>query len=541
MSAGEPATPELHTRWRISPVWAIPIVALGVAIWLAYTTLSARGPEITITFRTGEGLEAGKTKVKHNDVELGTVNKVELSPDLTQVIATASMNKAAAEHLKSGTRFWVVRPRLSLSNFSGLETLVSGSYIEMDPGPGDPALSFVGLEEPPVITSDVPGREFILTSDRLGSIGPGTVIYFRSVKVGQVLGYDIEPNGGAIRIHAFVDAPYDKLVYDGSRFWNDSGVSVKAGPQGFKLELESLSAVLSGAVGFDTPDAVRTGAPSKAGQVFSLYDDHEAVLEASFEQRVPLIVEFESSVAGLEVGAPVEFRGIKVGNVTDIQLDYDRATRQALIQVSIDFELQRVVRSGPLPPGVSESTLVAAAMSDLVAHGLRAQLKTASLLTGQQVVAFDFFPDAPPAQISKLGDKLVLPSVPADIESLEASAAELLTHLTQLLERVNKMPIEDVLQQARDVMQAYKSLAEAPEIRSSLKTLDKTLGDADTSLTALDGLLASTQSGYGNDSQVRREISDLLRELQDTAKSVKVLADFVEQHPESFIRGKGGP
>jgi paraquat-inducible protein B len=541
VSAGEPATPELHTRWRISPIWAIPIVALGIALWLAYTTLNSRGPEITITFRTGEGLEAGKTKVKHNDVELGTVNKVELSPDLTQVIAIASMSKAAAAHLQSGTRFWVVRPRLSLSNFSGLETLVSGSYIEMDPGPGDPAFSFVGLEEPPVITSDVPGREFILTSDRLGSIGPGTTIYFRSVKVGQVLGYDIEPNGGAIRIHAFVNAPYDKLVYDGSRFWNDSGVAVRSTPQGFKLQLESLAAVLTGAIGFDTPDAIRTGAPAKAGQVFALYEDHEAVLESSFEQRVPMIVEFESSVHGLEVGAPVEFRGIKVGNVTDIELDYDRVTRQAHIPVSIDFELQRVVRAGPLPPGVSQSALVTAAMSDLVAHGLRAQLRTSSLLTGQQVVAFDFFPDAPPAKIGKIGDKLVLPSVPADIESLEASAGELLTHLTQLLERVNKMPIEDVLQQARDVMQAYKSLAEAPEIRSSLKTLDRTLGDADTSLTALDGLLASAQSGYGNDSQVRREISDLLRQLQDTAKSVKVLADYVDQHPEAFIRGKGGP
>ncbi len=542
MSAEEPVRqPEFHTRRRISPIWAIPIVAAGIAIWLAYTTLSARGPEITITFRTGEGLEAGKTRVKHNDVDLGVVNKIELSPDLSQVIATASMSKSAASHLNAGTRFWVVRPRLSLSNFSGLETLVSGSYLEMDPGPGDSARTFTGLEEPPVISSDVPGREFILTSDRLGSIGPGTVIYFRSVKVGQVLGYDIEPNGGAIRIHAFVNAPYDKLVYDGSRFWNDSGISLKAGPSGFKLELESLSAVLTGAVGFDTPDPVRTGAPSKPGQVFRLFEDHDSVLESSFEQRVPFIVEFESSVHGLEVGAAVEFRGIKVGNVTDIRLEYDPATARVRIPVTVDFEPQRVVRAGVASDAPSEVARVMAAMTDLVAHGLRAQLRTSSLLTGQLVVAFDFFPDAAPAKISIEGGIPVMPSVPSDIESIEAAATGLLSHLTALLERVNKMPIEDVLQEARDVMQAYKSLAEAPEIRSSLKSLDKTLGDADTSLTALDGLLASAQSGYGNDSQVRREIADLLRQLQDTAKSVKLLADYVEQHPESFIRGKGGP
>jgi paraquat-inducible protein B len=451
------------------------------------------------------------------------------------------MSKTAAAHLKSGTRFWVVRPRLSLSNFSGLETLVSGSYIEMDPGAGDPAYSFVGLEEPPVITSDVPGREFILTSDRLGSIGPGTIIYFRSVKVGQVLGYDIGPDGGDIRIHAFVDSPYDKLVYPGSRFWNDSGVSVRAGPQGFKLELESLSAVLTGAVGFDTPDQVRTGAPAKQGQVFPLYADHDAVLDASFAQRVPFIVEFESSVHGLEVGAAVEFRGIKVGNVTDIELDYDPATSRVRIPVTVSFEPQRVVRTGLAANAPSQIANVMKAMGDLVAHGLRAQLRTSSLLTGSLVVAFDFFPDAPPAKISFEGPVPVMPSVPSDIESLETSATELLAHLTQLLERVNKMPIEDVLNDARGVMQSYRDLAQTPELRGSIKSFDKTLTDADTSLQALDGLLASAQSGYGNESQVRRELSDLLRQLQDTAKSVKVLADFVEQHPESFIRGKGGP
>jgi len=541
VSSEEPAAPELRTRWHISPIWAIPIVALAVAIWLAYTTLNARGPDITISFRTGEGLEAGKTQVKHNDVELGTVNKIELSPDLSHVIVTASMSKTATAHLNAGTRFWVVRPRLSLSNFSGLETLVSGSYIEMDPGPGDPAYSFVGLEEPPVITSDVPGREFILTTDKLGSIGPGTTIYYRSVKVGQVLGYDISPNGGQIRIHAFVDAPYDKFVYDGSRFWNDSGISVKAGPQGFKLELESLSAVLTGAVEFDTPDQVRTGAPSQPGQVFALYEDHDAVLDASFAQRVPFIVEFESSVHGLEVGAAVEFRGIKVGNVTDIQLDYDPKTSQVRIPVTVAFEPQRVVRAGLSADAPSELAAVMKAMADLVAHGLRAQLRTSSLITGSLVVAFDFFPDAPPAKISFDGPIPVMPSVPSDIESLEASATELLTHLSQLLERVNKMPIEDVLNQAREVMQAYRELAQAPEIRESLHSFNDTMGNANNSLKALDDLLASAKTGYGNESQVRREISDLLRELQDTAKSVKVLADYVDQHPESFIRGKARP
>ncbi|HXQ52566.1 MAG TPA: MlaD family protein [Stellaceae bacterium] len=541
LHADQPALPVMRARHRLSPIWAIPLVAFIIAGWLAYTTVSERGPTITLNFRTGEGLEAGKTRVKHNDVELGVVDKIELSPDFSHVVVTASMNKAATPHLTAGTRFWVVRPRISLSSFSGLETLVSGAYLEMDPGVGAAAREFTGLEEPPVITADVPGREFILTTDRLGSIGPSSPIFYRSINVGEVLGYDFDPNGNAVRIHAFVRSPFDKLVFPGSRFWNDSGITFSAGAQGFKFEVESLQAVIAGGVGFDSPDEVRTGEPAKEGTAFHLFADHATVLESSFAQRIPFIIDFEGSVHGLEIGAPVEFRGIKVGNVTDIRLEFDPTDGSVRIPVTIDFEPQRIQRGDVQGNGPSELARVMAAMNELVARGLRAQLRTASLITGQLVVAFDFFPGAPPAKIRLEGKIPVMPSVPSDLESLTLTATDLLSRMAGLLERVNNMPIEQLLQQALSLVQSFRALAEAPELRSSVKSLDKTLADADQSLHQLDELLASASRGYGGDSQVRRELIELLKQLQDTAKSVKLLTDYVEQHPDAILRGKGAP
>ncbi|HUK57742.1 MAG TPA: MlaD family protein [Stellaceae bacterium] len=555
MSEGEPGPLDretlpraaLHLRRRLSPIWAIPFVAVLIAAWLAYTTISARGPSITISFRTGVGIEAGKTRVKHNDVELGVVDRVELTPDLSHVIVTASMNKTAAAHLNAGTRFWVVRPRVSLSNLSGLETLLSGAYIEMDPGEGEQARDFVGLEDPPVVRSDVPGTEFILNAERLGSLGPASPVYFHGVKVGEVLGSEFDYNQGKLKIHAFVNKPYDQLVHPATRFWNDSGITVNAGVSGVKVEMESLQALLTGGVGFDTlPGGGDTTNVATAQTQFPLYNDRTAAFEATYEQRVPFIVEFNDSVHGLEVGAPVEFRGIRVGNVTDIRLQYDASQSRVRIPVTLAFEPQRVERTGLGVAQESSVENVMRAMNAFVQRGLRAQLQSASLISGQQIVVFDFFPEAPPAQIRFEGKIPVLPTVPSGTSNIAASANTVLTQVSGILDRVGKMPLEGVMSDTRNTLQAMQRLAEEPQIRSVLGSADKTLTSADKTLTQasetltqLDALLSSANAGYGNGSEVRRGLVDLLRQLQDTARSMKALADALEQHPESVIRGKG--
>ena len=534
-------SPRLHARrWHISPIWAIPIVAFLVAGYLAYSTWSQTGPTITITFNTGEGLVAGQTQVKRNDVNIGVVDKVELSPDLKHVIVTASMKRIATPYLNRNTRFWVFRPRISLSNLSGIASLTADRYIEMDPGGGEPAREYVGLEDPPVVRSDVPGTEYILETDALGSLSPGAPVYFHGVKVGEVLGNEFDYVRGTLKIHAFVYKPYDQLVHPATRFWNDSGITIVAGVSGFKFEMESLQALLSGGIGFDTLAGGDTTKAADPTTPFPLFADKEAAFEANYAQRVPFIVEFSDSVHGLEVGAPVEFRGIKVGDVTDIRLLYDPRESRVRIPVTVAFEPQRVERVGLAQTQASSVANVMRAMNAFVAEGLRAQLRSESLISSQLIVAFDFFPDAPPAQIRFEGRIPVLPSVPSDMASIEATANGLLVKLSSLMDRVQKMPLEGVIDDTRGMLQSFRKLADEPQIRKVLGSADTTLTQADETLHNLDKLLASADAGYGNNSDVRRNLADLLRQLQDTARSMKALADSLEEHPESLIRGKGG-
>lgn len=415
--------PPLITRRRhISPIWAIPIVAFIVAGWLVYETNSDTGQTIRITFLTGEGLEAGKTRIKHNSVDVGRVDKVELSPDLKTVIVTATMKKMADPFLNAATQFWVVRPRISLSSLSGLETLLSDKYIEMDPvnsgtnakALGEPSLwcrytglcaavtQFTGLEEPPPVRAGVPGREFVLEADRLGSITPGAPVYYNGERVGEVLSTSFNADSGKSTIKVQVNDPYTKLVRVGSRFYNASGITVRAGLSGATIEMELIPALLSGGVAFmGLPEAgpgADAAAPSDAH--FPLYANRSTALEASYVQRVAFLVEFDGSVHGLEVGAPVEFRGIKVGNVTAIHLQYDpRDKNPVRIPVTVAFEPQRVLRAGLSLGQQSDPANVMRAMKELVDNGMRAQLRSQSLLSGALYVAFDILADAKPAEI----------------------------------------------------------------------------------------------------------------------------------------------
>jgi len=547
-----PAAPRIDRRRRFSPIWLVPIVAALVGVYLAWVTFSEKGPTITISFQTADGLEAGKTLIKHKEVVFGTVKSLALSEDLSHVEVTAEMTKEAAPHLRQGTRFWVVRPRLSASGgLTGFSTIVSGAYIELDPGQGASERSYTGLEDPPVVRADMPGTEFLLTADRIGSIGAGSPIYFRDVQVGQVMGFDSSNLQAGVKIHAFIRAPYDRQVYPGTRFWNAAGISLTTGPQGFRLQIESLQAVLAGGIAFDTPATARTGEPAKTGSSFALYKDQTSMQESEYTIRLPYLVYFDGSVGGLTAGAPVEWQGIKIGQVTDVRLQYDVAAGRARIPVTIEVEPQRIEVVGTDPTFATGANVAA-----LVRRGLRAQLKTGNLLTGAMVVSFEMDPDAPPAELGT-GDRYpVLPSVPGQLDSAMRS-------VNGILDKVSALPLNQLIEQANATLKSFESLAAAPEITDSLRSLagalsstQQLLGQANTDLgpviqklpplltTAqqavqrLSGTLGSINQGYGADSTFKRDLTRLMSQVDDTLRSVRVLTDYLEQHPESLIRGK---
>jgi paraquat-inducible protein B len=521
----EARAPQIRRR-RLSPIWILPLVAVLVAAWLAYTAFAAKGPVITITFKKVSGLEAGKTQIKYHDIELGVVKRIDPTPDLSHVVVSAQMNKTAEPHLTASTQFWVVRPRLGITSLSNLETLISGNYIEMDPGRGGAAQGrFTGLEEPSVVRSDEPGTSYIVNTDRVGSITSGSPVFYRGIVVGEVIGYSFGGAEKQIPIRFFVKKPYDDLIRDGTQFWNTSGISVNAGASGIKVEFESLEAVLGGGIAFETPEAARNHEPAKAETTFTLYDNRNAATEAGYTQRARVLAEFEGSVRGLEAGAAVEAQGIPIGRVVDFHLVVDAATSTVHVPVVLEFDAARIGIINQPPEAFGKDKL----LDNLVALGLRAQLRPANLLTGSLVVALDFFPNAPPAEVDRTGTYAKLPTVPGQLEGFTRS-------VSQTLDKLAALPLDELVSDVRGTLDAARQLLRDANTRSLplLTSLQKTSEAADKVLTSMG-------DSYGGDSQIHGELSTLLRQLQDTARSVRTLASFLEQHPESLVRGKAPP
>ncbi len=491
------------------------------------------------TFRTGDGITAGQTKVKHKAVDLGTVKGVSLSEDLQHVDVTVDMTATAARTLTEKARFWVVRPRFTPGNVSGIETLLSGSYIEMDPGAtpgGTPQRHYTGLEEPPAIRSGEPGTTFVLKADRIGALGIGSPVFYRDVQAGEVLSSDFDPNGTGATIQVFVRAPFDKFVHPSSRFWNASGLSVNLGAQGLQVKVASLQAVLSGGVAFDTlgDNADQRGSPANAR--FDLYHDESAARAAGFNTQIKLLVYFDGSVRGLAPGAPVEINGIQIGTVTDVHLLFDLEGASSRVAVHMEVQPQRFLPPDKIHP--EDGMRIA---QGLVKRGLRAQLASSNLITGQMLVSFEFVADAPAAEAHQEGDEIVLPSSGGGgLDSLTSS-------LTNIAHKLEALPLEQVVRNLSDTLHGTSALLNGPELRQTLASIDATTRRLpevaqrlDATLGHADHLLDSATSGYGLDLQFNRDLSRVLAQINDTARSVRLLADYLSLHPEALIRGRTG-
>ena len=534
-----------HLPRRFSLIWLVPIVALLAAGWLGCRTLAGRGPMITISTLSAEGIEAGKTKIKHHDIELGTVESLKPSRDLKSVVIEARMNVYAKPHLTQGARFWVVRPRLSAEGISGLSTLISGSYIEMDPGQGEPESNFTALEDPPVISADVPGTRYVLKTNRLGSIIQGAPISFRGIKVGQVLGYQLSDQDGTATVQIFVQTPHDTLVHEGSRFWNASGFSVEMGASGLKLQTESIQAILSGGVAFDVPPGGDSGDVAKGGAVFELYPNVDKARDALFTRKIPFLLHFSGSVDGLAPGAPVRLRGIQIGIVTDVHLEYDAKTDEQMVPVLIDVEPQRVRLLNE--PDIAEGEFRPrsyAAFRRFVQRGLRARLASGSLLTGQKLVSLDFMPAAPRAEMIETGPIPEIPTVSAsDLDSVMQSAKDVLVSVKSAVDGVDAIvrspELKHSLASLDHSMANFEAITKEAqpqvgpmlaELRSASRSADQALKQAANSLGTIGVSLSSDPSGG--------DLAGTLTELRNAAASLHQLTDYLESHPESLIRGK---
>jgi paraquat-inducible protein B len=521
----DPAIPEAvaepKRRGRLPLVWLVPLVALLIGGWLAVHTILERGPTITVTFKTAEGLEAGKTKFKFKDVDIGQVTAITVSPDLEHVVVTGELARQAKSYLVEDMRFWVVRPRIAGGSVSGLGTLLAGSYIAVERGTSTkPRSAFVGLDEPPSIQRDRPGREYMLHSESAGGLAVGAPVLYRQLKVGDVTGSRLAPDGKEVTTSIFIDAPYTRFVNASTRFWNASGVDVKLDADGIKVNTQSLASIVIGGIAFDTPPGTAVREPAAASTGFALFPDREAAMKNPDTVVLRFVLVFRESVRGLLPGAPVDFRGVPIGEVVDVGLEIDPASHTVVSPVEINIYPQRLHwrlrgRTGP-----DRKHLI----DDMVAHGLRAQLNTGNLLTGQRFVGFDFFPHPAPARVDWAGSPAVLPTTPGNLRELQVALNSIVTKLDQLpVQQIGK-DLHQTLTTVNTMLQRIDTEV-TPEARDALAQARKALG-------SVDKLLSTTTPPLQQDAR------DAMRELARAAQSFRVLADYLERHPEALIRGK---
>lgn len=510
---------EMKDPKGISMVWLLPIIAVLIAGWLGFKAYSEIGPTITISFKKATGIEAGKTKVKYKDVDVGMVDDVVISDDLSSVLVTASFRNEARKHLNENTRFWVVRPRIGAGGISGLSTLLSGAYIEVEPGDGASKKQFIGLEVPPVITAEVKGRSFILHSASLGSLDAGSPIYYEGIRAGEILSYEFNPDSDKIILHVFVEDPFHDLVKENTRFWNVSGIEVLADTDGIDIKTGSLQSILMGGIAFESfGDKTIHTKIADADTIFTLYDRYRDIADKQYNIKIPYVMFFKGSVRGLSVGAPVDFRGIKIGSVTNIQIIGDPKTQDIYIPVTIAIEPQRVHLLDNATRNPREN------IAKLVQRGLKAQLQTGNLLTGELYVDLDLHPEA---EIKLAGIEYghpELPTIPTAIEEFKET-------ITKLAADIRKMPLDKIAQNILETTQGMNALVNDPDMKKLPHSTNAALVQAEQTLSTVDNTIAA-------DSPLQYDLANMLVEFKKAARSIRVLTDYLERHPEVLIAGK---
>lgn len=510
-----------------SLVWLLPLVAAVVGAVLLIQSWAARGPVITLQFATAEGLEAGKTEVRYKNVVIGRVRRIELSEDRQRIVATVALNADAAGVAVEDSRFWVVRPRADLGGVSGLSTLVSGAYVGVDVGLSEtPARDFIGLDQPPRVTNDQQGRRFLLRAPTLGSLSVGSPVYFRSILVGQIVGFDLDPSGEGVTLQGFVDAPYDRYLTERTRFWNASGVDVSIDANGLRLNTQSLVTLLAGGVAFQT----LPGEPGEAiaeNHAYTLHEDQAQALAPEDRVAFTVRMRFNQSMRGLTVGTPVDFRGVEIGRVRATELEYDPRQRQFVAAVTAELfprRLGRAYTQWQRGNGEAGEDTPEALFGRMIEQGLRAQLRTGNLITGQLYVALDLMPG-----VSSRG--LDLTARPLEIPTMAGSFDQIQAQIASIVSKVDALPVDELVAQLRSTIGNADALLKqldgelAPDVRRILEQAQQTL----------DGL---NQGLVSPQAPLQQDLRLMMEQVDRAARSLRDLSDSLQRNPQSLLRGR---
>ena len=523
-----PGTPQIRKRrFSISLVWLVPIVAALVGLSMVVNSWLRAGPQVNVSFQTAEGLEANKTQVKYKNVVIGTVTRIALSEDRTHVTATIDLDKSAEPFTREDTQYWVVRPRIGANGVSGVDTLLSGPFIGADAGRSDVTKKdFVGLENPPPVTYGQRGKRFTLHTDDLGSLDIGSPVYYRRIQVGQVISYNLTEDGKGVDVQVFVNSPNDAFVTDDTRFWNASGIDVSVDASGLKVNTQTIPSILAGGIAFREPNYSPDAKPAPEHYEFTLYNDQQTALAPPSGEPRFIRLRFNQSLRGLAVNAPVEFLGVNIGRVVSVDLDYDPKTQRFPTTVGAVVYPQRLGSAHDKlvkQIGGESEEQSAQLIKRLVEQGLRAQARTGNLLTGQLYIALDFEPKAAKVSFNPNSRPLEIPTVPGGFDKLQEQ-------LQAMVDKISKLPIDSIANNLNGSLnELQKTMKQVngdvlPQMRGTLEELQNTLKTANETLD--------------EDSPARQQVNQAMDEVQRTARSVRVLTDYLSRHPESLIRGR---
>ena len=526
-SSGE-AKVEKVKNW--SPVWIFPIVTLLIGAWILFYHYSHQGPLVTLITTNAEGIEGGKTTIKSRSVDVGIVESAVLSDDLLHVKITARMQSGMQKLLNQDSVFWVVKPQIGREGVSGLSTLLSGAYIELQPGTkGAPPPQYKLLDSPPLAPPDAEGIRITLDSNKAGQLSPGDPVLFRGYRVGSVETSHFDPVKRSMNYQLFIGAPNDRLVTTNARFWKDSGIAVDLSSQGMRVEMGSLTTLFSGGVSFDVPDTLDLGKPAKPGSEYRLFDDQKSIQDSLYTEHIDYLMFFKDSVRGLQPGAPVEFRGIRLGTVAKVPF-FTEGMRQKL---SGDFRIPVLVRIEPerLEYIVGDDVRIKENMMSLLKRGLRASMKTGSLVTGALYIDLDFFPKEPVVTgMEEFAGYTIIPT-------MSGGLAQIQQRLLETLDKINNLPLNPMIEQATNALSesqntmkrlqqtldnlnkitANKSMQELPaDMQTTLRELNRSMQGFQPGSAAYNKMVADMQRL----DQVLRELQPVLRTLNDKSNSL---------------------
>ena len=512
-------------KWIPSLIWLVPIIALLIAISLAVKSYLSIGPTIDVSFRSAEGLIAGKTTVQFRQVNIGVVRKIKLSDDLSHVIAQIELTREASNFASSDSKFWVVRPRIGASGVSGIDTLLSGSYIGVEGGKsGQKKVDFTGLEFPPVVASDVPGKVFFLKASDLGSLDIGSPIYYRRINVGQITAYKLSNDGTNVELQVFIQAPYDKFVTTNARFWQASGVDVSLNASGFNLKTQSLTSIVAGGIAFGYPLHAQKAATAVDRSSFTLWGSQTEALKKPDGVGHPITMYFDQSLRGLSAGAPIDFMGIDIGEVTSINAVFSHNHAQMRMRVDAMIYPSRLADGSEINPN-------GPIFKGFVQRGLRAQVRTGNILTGQNYIAFSKFPQAKAESLRILKNGIVeVPTVQPELSNLQAQ-------VSVIADKLSKFPLNEIGGDVRKTLNSINTTINSTD--KLIKQLDGKLApDMQATLDELRRTMRSSESILSSDAPMQQDIRRAVQQMTRAASSIQLMADYIEQHPESLIRGK---